>query len=163
MCAPDPRIHPLATAVRGAKRGRGFVAALAQGYAWLEDTPNDDPRKIGLLRLHMAGGMLILFLMLVRFAVRLLSARPAPATTGFPPLDRLVPVSHYGFYVLVVLMAGTGFATALLAGLPAIVFGGSGDPLPPSFDAYPTRVAHGLIASVLGLLIILHVLAALYH
>ena len=74
-------------------------------------------------------------------------------------MDRIAPISHYGFYVLVLLMAGTGFATAILAGLPAIVFAGSGDPLTHSFLIYPTRVAHGYIATLLVGFIVLHVLA----
>jgi cytochrome b561 len=111
----------------------------------------------------MAGGMLILFLMAIRFIVRMLTSRPAAATTGYPLLDRIAPFSHYGFYVLVLLMAGTGYRTAILAGLPAIVFGGSGDPLPPTLLIYPTRVAHGYIATLLVGFIMVHVLAALYH
>ena len=51
----------------------------------------------------------------------------------------------------------------LLAGLPAIVFGGSGDPLPPTFKIYPTRVAHGYVAALLAGFIVVHLLAALYH
>jgi len=70
---------------------------------------------------------------------------------------------HYGFYLLVLLMVGTGYATALFADLPAIVFAGSGDPLPPTFTAYPTFVAHAMLATILASLIVLHVLAALYH
>ncbi len=91
------------------------------------------------------------------------TSRPADATTGYPILDRIAPISHYGFYVLVLLMAGTGYATAILAGLLEIVFGGSGAPLPPTLMIYPTRVAHGYIATLLVGLIILHVLAAFYH
>jgi cytochrome b561 len=111
----------------------------------------------------MAGGMLILALMIIRFVVRLWTARPAEATTGHPLLDRLAPVSHWGFYVLVLPMVATGYTTGIKAGLPAIVFGGSGDPLPPSFAIYPTWVAHGYIAALLAGLITAHVLAALYH
>ncbi len=50
-----------------------------------------------------------------------------------------------------------------MAGLPDIVFGGSGDPLPASFEAFSARTVHGLLAWVLGALIAAHVLAALYH
>ena len=82
---------------------------------------------------------------------------------GYPLLDRFAPATHYSFYVLVFLMAVTGYTTALLAGLPDIVFARSGDPLPPIFMIYPTRVAHGLIAALLAGLIVLHVVAALYH
>jgi cytochrome b561 len=101
--------------------------------------------------------------MVIRLLVRIWSSRPADATTGYPLLDRIAPISHYGFYVLVVLMAGTGLATAILAGLPAIVFGGSADPLPSSFATYPTWVVHGTLAMLLVGLIALHALAALYH
>jgi cytochrome b561 len=140
-----------------------IVAALIVGFFWLAATPNSIPQKVVVLRWHMAGGMLILALMVIRFLVRLWTSRPADATTGYPLLDRLAPIAHYGFYVLVALMAATGLATAILAGLPAIVFGGSGDPLPPTFTTYPTWVAHGTIAMLLVGLIAVHVCAALYH
>lgn len=140
-----------------------IIAALTLGFFGLAATPNSDPQKIGVLRVHMAGGMLILVLMGIRFIVRMRTSRPADATTGYPLLDRIAPISHYGFYVLVLLMAGTGYTTAILAGLPAIVFGGSGAPLPPTFMIYPTRVAHGYIATLLVGFIILHMLAAFYH
>ena len=89
--------------------------------------------------------------------------RISTASSQCSPANRLAPIVHYGFYVLVVLMAGTGFATALAAGLPDIVFAGSGAPLPKSFAAYPTFQAHFWLASVLVGFIVLHVLAALHH
>ena len=156
------RYHPLLVTLHWVLAVLIF-AALPLGFFELAATPNSDPRKIDILRAHMAGGMLILFLMGIRFIVRMWTSRPAAATTGHPVLDRIAPIVHYGFYVLVLLMAGTGFTTAILAGLPAIVFGGSGAPLPPTFLIYPTREAHGYIATLLVCFIILHVLAALYH
>ena len=140
-----------------------IIAALTIGFFGLAATPNSDPQKIDVLRVHMAGGMLILALMVIRFIVRMRTSRPADATTGYPLLDRIAPISHYGFYVLVLLMVGTGYATAIFAGLPEIVFGDSGAPLPHTFTIYPTRVAHGYIAVLLVGFIILHVLAAFYH
>jgi hypothetical protein len=50
-----------------------------------------------------------------------------------------------------------------LAGLLAIVFGGSGAPLPTSFMIFPSFVAHGWLAALLAGFIVLHVLAAFYH
>ena len=107
--------------------------------------------------------MLILALMIIRFIVRMWTAKPPTATAGNPRLDRIATIIHYGFYILVVLMAGTGFATAVLARLNEIVFAGSGQPLPPTLMIYPTRVAHGYIALLLAYFIILHVAAAIYH
>ena len=140
-----------------------IIAALAVGFFVLAATPNADPQKVGVLRVHMAGGMLTLALMAIRFIVRLSTARPADATTGYALLDRIVPITHYGFYVLVLLMVGSGYTTGILAGLPAIVFGDSGAPLPPTFKIYPSFVAHGYIAAALACFIVLHLLAALYH
>jgi hypothetical protein len=44
---------------------------------------------------------------------------------------------HYGFYVLVALMAGTGLATAILAGLNRIVFQNSGRTAAIEFRGFP--------------------------
>ena len=140
-----------------------IIAALAIGFFWLAGMPNTDPRKIDVLLIHMAGGMLILALMIIRFIVRMRTTQPPTATTSNPRLDRIAMVIHYGFYILVVLMAGTGFATAVLARLNEIVFARSGEPLPQTLMNYPTRVAHGYIALLLAYFMILHVAAALYH
>ena len=139
------------------------VAMLCAGFLLLAPMPSTDPQKIGSLLIHMSVGMSIPALMAVRFIVRMWTRRPADATTGNRPLDRIAPVTHYGFYILVLLMAGTGFATAIRAGLNRSVFQGSGEPLPPSFASYPTFVAHGYVALLLAGLIALHVVAALYH
>jgi cytochrome b561 len=140
-----------------------IVATLGVGFFLADEMPNTDPHKIGILMWHMAGGMFILALMAIRFIVRMRTPRPPQATTGYPRLDRLAPITHYGFYILVLLMVASGFATAILAGLNRSVFQGSGDPLPPDFDVYPTFVAHGTLALLLMAFIVLHLLAALYH
>jgi cytochrome b561 len=59
------------------------------GYFLLAATASTDPAKIALLRLPMAGGMLILFLMIVRCIVRLWTSRPLDATTGNSLLRRM--------------------------------------------------------------------------
>jgi cytochrome b561 len=139
-----------------------IVAQLAVGYFVLAATANADPQKIGLLKAHLIVGVAIFVLMLIRFVVRLASSRPARATTGSPALDRLAPVTHYGFYLLVLLMVTSGFAMAIMAGIGPVVFG-HGGPLPPDLRIYPPRVAHGYLALLLAAFILLHVLAALYH
>lgn len=140
-----------------------IVAALLLGTFVMKSIPNSSPDKLEALRAHMAGGIAILALMIVRFAVRASASGPARATTGTPWLDRIAVLSHYGFYFLVVLMAGTGLATAAYAGLFDSVFNGSGAPLPATFAVFPTRVIHGVLAKALFALIALHVAGALYH
>ena len=140
-----------------------IIAELTLGFFGLAATSNSDPRKIDIPRVHMTGGVLILALMVLRFIVRMRTSRPADATTGYPLLDRIAPISHYGFYVLVLMMVGTGFATAIIAGLGEIVFGSSGARLPPTLMTYPAFVAHIFFAMLLSGLVVLHVLAAFYH
>ncbi len=60
-------------------------------------------------------------------------------------------------------MAGTGLSTAVLSGLNLIVFGKTGDALPPDLAAYPTRVAHGYLAVALMVILTLHIVAVIYH
>ena len=43
------------------------------------------------------------------------------------------------------------------------MFGGSGKPLPESFAAYPARAVHGIVGSLLALLVLVHIVAALWH
>jgi cytochrome b561 len=140
-----------------------IIAMLCIGFLVLAPMPSADPQKIGILLVHMSVGMAILALMVARFIGRIRTSRPADATTGYPRLDRLAPIIHYGFYVLVLLMVGSGYATAILAGLNKSVFRGSGDPLPPDFSIYPTFVAHATLAALLAGFIVVHILAALFH
>lgn len=137
--------------------------SLLMGMLVLEEMPNSRPEKIDALRGHMVAGVAILLLMLVRLGLRLGTRRPAPATTGNALLDRVASATHWGFYLLVLLMAGSGIATSVQAGLPGIVFGGSGAPLPESFSIYVPRMVHGFVGGVLFALILLHAAAAFYH
>ncbi len=139
-----------------------LIVALVMGTFALKTVPNSSPDKIDALAGHMIAGGLIFVLTLLRIVVRLKTAHPAPASTGNALLDRLAPGIHWGLYALVLLMAGSGIAMSVLAGLPAIVFNGVGS-LPVNFDALPPRAAHGILANLLMIAIALHVAAALFH
>jgi cytochrome b561 len=140
-----------------------LLLALAMGTFVLKEMPNASPDKIDALRGHMVVGIAIGALMFVRLLVRWRSRSPAAALTGNKVLDRLGKVAHMGLYLLVFAMAASGMATALQAGLPEIIFGGSGAPLPESVAAYPARLVHGVIATLLMIQIGLHVAGAAYH
>jgi cytochrome b561 len=156
------RYHPLLVTLHWLLAVLIF-AALAMGFFAVAPTPNSTPWKIDVLRVHMAGGALILALMVIRLGVRMMTSKPATATTGRPALDRIAPFVHYGFYILVFLIVATGFTTAILSGLNEIVFDGRGRPLPDDLSIYPTRVAHRYVALLLTSLAALHVLAVIYH
>lgn len=139
-----------------------ILVALSMGTLVLKEIPNSSPEKLWALKGHMVAGALILLLTLLRLAVRLKTAHPAPAATGHPLLDRLAPLMHGGLYALVLVMAGSGIAMSVLAGLPETVFWGVGQ-LPVNFDHLVPRAVHGWAAKLLMLAVALHVAAGLYH
>jgi cytochrome b561 len=139
-----------------------IIAALALGALVMVKIPNSSPMKIEALRSHMIGGTAILILMLLRLAVRGVSAHPPAASAGHPALDLLAWASHRLLYITVILMPVTGIVMALQTGLPDIVFFGHGT-LPVDFWVYPIRAVHYVLSRILMALIALHVTAALYH
>ena len=139
-----------------------LTIALMGAALVLVNIPNTDPMKVQALGQHMAGGILLLALMLTRLLVRVRTTHPARASTGSPGLDRVAWVSHRLLYALVLCQAASGLYLALQAGLPEIVFGGHGA-LPADFWVFPMRSVHYAISRLLMAAIVLHVAAALYH
>lgn len=140
-----------------------ILVAIATGTILLKETSNSSPDKIVQLRAHMVLGVTILVLTIAQFAARALASKPARVTTGLVLFDQIAVVTHYGLYAAVTLMALSGIATAAMAGLPAIVFGNSGAPLPETFAVFLPRIAHGVLAKVIIGLVLLHLLGTLYH
>ena len=137
-----------------------IIGLLCLGFFVLANMPNTDPRKLDILVWHMAGGMFVLVLTIPRLIIRIWSARPAAAMTGSPLLDRLAPIAHDGLYVIVFLMIATGWTTGwLISG----VFQPNGGSLPDSFAVFPSFRAHAALATLLAILIVIHIAAALYH
>lgn len=156
------RYHPVLVALHWLI-AFAVLVALGMGTFVLKELPNTAPLKIDGLGDHMIAGISILVLMVIRLFVRLFTQKPQPATTGNPALDKIARLMHYAFYVVVFLMAFSGIGIAVQAGLPDIVFFGSGAPLPETFAIYPPRIGHGIFAKLLMALIVMHVGAALFH
>ena len=155
------RYHPLLIALHWLL-ALLIIFMLLVGLLSLKWMPNN-PAKLLPLGFHMATGILILVLMLVRIVVRVTTKKPEEATAGNRFLDLLGKLTHYALYVFAILMAVSGIGISAQAGLGPIVFGASGAPLPEDFFVYPVRYGHGYIAIILIVLILLHVGAALYH
>ncbi|MFK7793215.1 MAG: cytochrome b [Devosiaceae bacterium] len=140
-----------------------IIVGLFMGTFLLDPIPESDPSKIDALRSHMIAGIAILVLMLIRIGVRLRTQHPPAADIGVSVLNRIAKLAHWALYLAVFGLIASGIGMSILAGLPPIVFGGSGDPLPASFDDLAPRMAHGVFATALMLLIGAHIAAALYH
>jgi cytochrome b561 len=129
--------------------------SLGMGMLSLASIPNASPDKLFALRGHMVLGVTIGVLTLVRLLAVALTRRPQAVSLASR-------IGHFSLYAAVLLMAGSGFALALQAGLPDIVFGGRGS-LPASFTGFAPRAVHGALAWIRVVLVALHVAAALYH
>lgn len=140
-----------------------LIVGLVMGNFLLDPIPEADPAKLDALRSHMIAGLLILALMVIRLVVRLRTSHPPEADIGVDLLNKVARWAHWALYIAVFGLIASGIGMSILAGLPPIVFGGSGAPLPTSFDDLPPRAAHGFFATVLALLIVGHIAAALYH
>jgi len=66
-----------------------------------------------LVKIHMAVGVTILVLLVIRFIIRLASKKPAPATAGNKFLDILARVVHYALYVFVFAVTVIGLIFSL--------------------------------------------------
>jgi len=135
---------------------------LFMGTFVLQETPNTSEEKLFGLKAHMIAGMILFIVMVVRFFVRLFTQKPPHAQTGNALLDKLGIFVHYLLYLAVIAMAISGIGISVAAGLPSILFEGVGT-LPASFDEFPPRIAHGIIASILTGLIVLHIVGWAYH
>lgn len=136
--------------------------ALALGTFVMAKVPNSDPMKLDALRGHMAGGLLILTLMLVRLVIRFRTQHPARASTGSTAFDALAWVSHRLLYIAVIGIAAVGLSLAIETGILGIL-AGERPQIPADFWDYKLRAAHYLISRLLWALIALHAAGALYH
>lgn len=139
-----------------------LLVALGMGSQVLAELPNTDPGKSDALKGHMIAGLVILVLTVIRLLVRATTAHPPAASTGMAWADRLAPFMHWALYALVLAMVGSGIGMAVAFDLPAVVFAGQGS-LPPDFHVATARSVHGLVSKLLGLAILLHLAAGLFH
>jgi len=157
------RYHPLQVALHWLSAGLVIIAWVIGAIVFERIPTTETAQKVFALRSHMLMGFVIAFVVALRLALRFALEQPVRATSGNAKLDRLAVVVHYALYVATLCMVASGLALAVQAGLPAILFGNSGAPLPASFDEFALRAVHGVIGTILISLVALHGVAALYH
>ncbi len=113
----------------------------------------------------MIFGIVVLVLLIVRLFVRWRTQHPEWLTAGNRFFDWVGNATHWGLYVLTFAMTITGIILADQRGILARVFGIGSTPAPGSFrrGGFSLGMFHGGTWTLLLLLILLHVGAALYH
>jgi cytochrome b561 len=135
------------------------VAAFYLGHQLDEST--DAARKLSMYPLHFLIGDLALLLVLVRIYFRKKDGEPAPANAN-PLLNKLATATHGLLNIAVIAVVVTGIATVATSGVINALK--ANDPsLIPDFHTVAAKEFHELFIGVLFLLVVFHVLAALYH
>jgi cytochrome b561 len=134
--------------------------------AWVLVRMPNTPAKVVPLEVHMALGLTLLVVTVVRFLVRLRTVprprqRRPPGRDARPLLSRLARPVQSLLYVFTFLMAACGMGLALQAGLPGVAFAGM--PLPEDFFVFPLRDVHALLSVILLGLVVLHLLVWVHH
>lgn len=133
--------------------GAGMVASVSERHEWL-------------IHLHKPLGITLLALVIVRVIVRLTTTQP-PLPRDLPPVQKLAAkASHLLLYALMVVLPLVGWAMLSAAGDPIML--SSSIRLPAIIGADPhafavLRKAHGYLAYLLFLTVLVHLAAALFH
>ncbi|WP_426235291.1 cytochrome b [Pseudomonas sp. TWP3-2] len=133
--------------------GAGMVASVSARHEWL-------------INLHKPLGIAILALVIVRLLVRL-STRQPPLPDDLPGWQVMAAkASHVLLYALMLILPLLGWAMISAAGDPVML--GSSLQLPSILPADAQvfallRKAHGYLAYLLFLTVLLHLAAALFH
>jgi cytochrome b561 len=133
--------------------GAGMAASVSERHEWL-------------IHIHKPLGVAILLLVIVRLAVRF-STRQPPLPADLPGWQALAAkASHMLLYALMLILPLLGWAMISAAGDPVML--GSSLQLPSIVPANAQtfaflRKAHGYLAYLLFLTVLLHLAAALFH
>lgn len=115
---------------------------------------------------HKNAGVLLLVLILIRIAYRL-SHKPAPLPSDIPAWQiRIAGLSHAGLYALLLMMPIAGYVRVKAGGFPIESLDALGVPsLVPRSDALAeiAKSIHYFGGIAIGVLIAMHIGAALYH
>jgi cytochrome b561 len=123
----------------------------------------DPVAKASVLRIHAPIGIAVLVLTLARLGWWLVADRKPNDPPAVPRLQALAAKAVHGLlYVAILGLAGSGIGLLALSGAGDVIFGNAPGPL-PDFWNYAPRYGHAAMAWLMGLLLLLHIGAALYH
>ena len=126
--------------------------------------PEGSASPFSTIGIHMILGITILVLLVIRLIVRWRTKHPDWASAGNALFDWIGGLTHFALYLFTFVMVITGIILASQRGQLARVFG-IGTVAAGGFrrGGFSLGMFHGLTWSLLILLILLHVGAALYH
>ncbi len=127
---------------------------------YMEDLSPAD--KMGLIRIHIILGIIVFVLTIVRTYLFFKAPRPEDIKTGSKFNDKLAVWIHNAFYFLLFGIALSGIGSMILGGYGEAMQMGDPESILPHGDV-PPLAAHGAMATIMMLLLILHVAGVIKH
>lgn len=118
--------------------------------------------KMGFIKIHALLGIIVFLLTLVRSYMFFKSKRPEDLKTGSKFNDRLAVWIHNAFYFLLIGISIAGMATMISGGYVDALKSGMSDLIVSKENILPLK-AHGLLATFMMILLVLHVLGVIKH
>ena len=138
-----------------------ILAMIVLGFSFAASSA--EATKVAIMRWHAPLGVLILVLTVLRIVWWIfIDKKPEPVAGTSRPMHILASATHGVLYLIILVMGASGIGMMVLSGAGEILFGGANRPL-PDFDNFAPHIAHGLGAFALIALLVLHVVAAIYH
>jgi cytochrome b561 len=142
-----------------------LMIIISFSVGWYMSDLSMSPTRLKLFNWHKWAGITILALSALRLVWRL-THRPPPDVPGPRWQQRMAHLTHWALYALFFLVPLAGWAYSSAAGFPVVWFGVL--PLPDFVSpdkalAEVMKERHQVLAWTLGVLVLLHIGAALKH
>ncbi|MDE5423072.1 cytochrome b/b6 domain-containing protein [Ancylomarina sp. DW003] len=118
--------------------------------------------KMGLVKIHAILGIIVLVLTIIRTISFFKHERPTDLKTGSKFNDKLAVWIHNIFYFLLFGIAISGLAAMILGGYGEALKTGVIDIIKPHSEIPPMK-AHGIMATVMIILLVMHVAGFIKH
>lgn len=118
--------------------------------------------KMGLIKIHALLGILVLILTIMRTIYYFKHERPAEIETGSKINNKLAIWVHNAFYYLLLGIAITGIATMVIGGYAEAIKTEDINQIKVE-SQIPALKAHGIMATIMMLLLIMHIIGFIKH
>lgn len=122
----------------------------------------DTSEKMGLIKVHAILGIIVFIITIIRSYLFFKSPRPEDLKTGSKVNDKLAVWIHNAFYFLLFGIAISGIASMILGGYGDALSQGNSE-LILSHEKTPPLKPHGVMATIMMVLLIMHVAGFIKH
>ena len=159
--ATPKRYHPVQVVIHWLMALLVFMM-LGVGKFFMPGISSSDPQKPMMLQSHTFIGGAIAIWLVIRLIMRFAVKQPAADTNaGNAFFEFIAKATHILLHILILGMDSSELGLFQMANLPAVFSGAQ--PYPQDFFEYLPRMGHGITSTLLLLLVLLHIGAAMYH